>query len=170
MLVSSGFTQPETLRRWHAGGEPETLKQAPAFFDAKGLSVRQFFATSADGTPVPYFVVGPDHPVAGPTLLTGYGGFEISLTPSYSGVIGRGWLARGGTYVVANLRGGGEYGPPWHQSAAKEHRHRGYEDFAAVATRLVDRGITTRGRPGDGGGGNRGPLVGGGVTRYPQLF
>ena len=90
---------------------PETLKQAPAFFDATGMSVRQFFATSADGTAVPYFVVGPDRPGPGPTLLTGYGGFEVSLTPSYSGIIGRGWLARGGTYVVANLRGGGEYGP-----------------------------------------------------------
>src|SRR5262249_34934988 len=106
MLLSSGVTQPETLRRADTGREPETLKQAPAFFDAAGLSMRQFFATSADGTRVPYFVVGPDAPASGPVLLTGYGGFEISLTPSYSGVIGRGWLARGGTYVVANLRGG----------------------------------------------------------------
>ena len=105
--------------------------------------MRQFFATSADGTSVPYFVVGPDRPGPGPTLLTGYGGFEISLTPSYSGIIGRGWLARGGTYVVANLRGGGEYGPQWHLSAIKEHRHRVYEDFAAVAADLVTRGITT---------------------------
>jgi prolyl oligopeptidase len=170
MLVSSGFTQPETLRRWHADGEPETLKQAPAFFDAAGLSVRQFFATSADGTSVPYFVVGPDHPASGPTLLTGYGGFEISLTPSYSGVIGRGWLARGGTYVVANLRGGGEYGPQWHLSATKEHRHRVYEDFAAVAADLVSRGITTRDRLGIEGGSNGGLLMGVMLTRYPQLF
>ena len=95
LLSSSGFTQPDTLRYGHIGGEPEVLKQAPAFFDATGISVRQFFATSADGTAVPYFVVGPDDPAAGPTLLTGYGGFEISLTPSYSGIIGRGWLARG---------------------------------------------------------------------------
>jgi prolyl oligopeptidase len=132
--------------------------------------VQQFFATSADGTRVPYFVVGSGHPGSGPTLLTGYGGFEVSLTPSYSGIIGRGWLARGGTYVVANLRGGGEYGPEWHQSATKEHRHRVYEDFAAVATDLVSRGITTRDRLGIEGGSNGGLLMGVMLTRYPQLF
>src|SRR5215470_16271972 len=170
MLQSSGFTEPETLRRADIGGEPETLKQAPAFFDAAGLSVRQFFATSADGTQVPYFVVGPDDPASGPVLLTGYGGFEISLTPSYSGVIGRGWLARGGTYVVANLRGGGEYGPQWHQAAIKEHRRRVYEDFAAVAADLVERGVTTRDRLGIEGGSNGGLLMGVMLTRYPQLF
>jgi prolyl oligopeptidase len=170
MLVSSGFTQPATLRHGHIGGEAETLKQAPAFFDATGLAVQQFFATSADGTLVPYFVVGSSRPVSGPTLLTGYGGFEVSLTPSYSGIIGRGWLARGGTYVVANLRGGGEYGPDWHQSATKEHRHRVYEDFAAVAADLVGRGITTSDRLGIEGGSNGGLLMGVMLTRYPQLF
>jgi prolyl oligopeptidase len=170
MLVSSGFTQPDTLRYGHIGGTAETLKQAPAFFDATGLSVQQFFAASADGTSVPYFVVGSGHLVSGPALLTGYGGFEVSLTPSYSGIIGRGWLARGGTYVVANLRGGGEYGPQWHQSAIKEHRHRVYEDFAAVATDLVSRGITTRGQLGIEGGSNGGLLMGVMLTRYPQLF
>jgi prolyl oligopeptidase len=131
--------------------------------------VRQFFATSEDGTAVPYFVVGPDD-TSGLTLLTGYGGFEVSLTPSYSGVIGRGWLACGGTYVVANLRGGGEYGPQWHQSATKEHRHRVYEDFAAVAADLVSRGITTPARLGIEGGSNGGLLMGVMLTRYPQLF
>ena len=170
MLVSGGFIQPATLRHGYIGGEAETLKQAPAFFDATGLAVQQFFATSADGTRVPYFVVGSGHPGSGPTLLTGYGGFEVSLTPSYSGIIGRGWLARGGTYVVANLRGGGEYGPEWHQSATKEHRHRVYEDFAAVATDLVSRGITTRDRLGIEGGSNGGLLMGVMLTRYPQLF
>jgi prolyl oligopeptidase len=170
MLLSSGFTQPETLRRADIGGEPETLKQAPAFFDAAGLTAGQFFATSADGTQVPYFVVGPDDPASGPTLLTGYGGFEISLTPSYSGIVGRGWLAHGGTYVVANLRGGGEYGPQWHQAAIREHRHRVYEDFAAVAADLVDRGVTTRDRLGIEGGSNGGLLMGVMLTRYPQLF
>jgi prolyl oligopeptidase len=170
MLVSTGFTEPDTLLYGHIGGAPETLKRAPAFFDATGMSVRQFFATSADGTAVPYFVAGPDHPGAGPTLLTGYGGFEISLTPSYSGIIGRGWLARGGTYVVANLRGGGEYGPGWHLSAIKAHRHLVYEDFAAVAEDLVTRGITTRDRLGIEGGSNGGLLMGVMLTRYPELF
>ncbi len=170
MLSSSGFTEPATLRYGQVGGPVETLKQAPAFFDATGMSVRQFFATSADSTAVPYFVVGPERPGPGPTLLTGYGGFEVSLTPSYSGIIGRGWLARGGTYVVANLRGGGEYGPQWHTSAIKEHRHRVYEDFAAVATDLVSRGITTRGQLGIEGGSNGGLLMGVMLTRYPELF
>jgi prolyl oligopeptidase len=170
MLSSSGFTEPATLRYGQVGGPVETLKQAPAFFDATGMSVRQFFATSADGTAVPYFVVGPERPGPGPTLLTGYGGFEVSLTPSYSGIIGRGWLARGGTYVVANLRGGGEYGPQWHTSAIKENRHRVYEDFAAVATDLVSRGITTRGQLGIEGGSNGGLLMGVMLTRYPELF
>ena len=171
MLVSSGFIQPDTLRYGQVGGELEVLKQAPAFFDATGLAVRQFFATSADGTAVPYFVVGPEHPAGpGPTMLTGYGGFEISLTPSYSGVIGRAWLARGGTYVVANLRGGGEYGPQWHLSAIKENRHLVYEDFAAVAADLVTRGITTRAQLGIEGGSNGGLLMGVMLTRYPELF
>ena len=170
MLVATGFTEPDTLLYGQVGGETEALKRAPAFFDAAGMSVRQFFATSADGTAVPYFVVGPDHPGPGPTLLTGYGGFEISLTPSYSGIIGRGWLARGGTYVVANLRGGGEYGPQWHLSAIKKHRHLVYEDFAAVATDLVTRGIATRDLLGIEGASNGGLLMGVMLTRYPQLF
>jgi prolyl oligopeptidase len=170
LLVSSSFTEPETLRRGEVGGETETLKQAPAFFDPAGLTVRQFFAASADGTAIPYFVVGPENEAPGPTLLTGYGGFEHSLTPSYSGVIGRGWLERGGTYVVANLRGGGEYGPQWHLSAIKEHRHRVYEDFAAVAADLVSRGITVPARLGAEGGSNGGLLMGVMLTRYPRLF
>jgi prolyl oligopeptidase len=170
MLSSSGFTEPDTLLYGHIGGETEPLKRAPAFFDASGMSVRQFFATSADGTAVPYFVTGPEHAGPGPTLLTGYGGYEVSLTPSYSGIVGRGWLARGGTYVVANLRGGGEYGPDWHTSAMKEHRHRVYEDFAAVAADLVTRGITSRDRLGIEGGSNGGLLMGVMLTRSPELF
>jgi prolyl oligopeptidase len=169
-LVSSGYTEPPTLRYGHIGGEAEVLKQAPAFFDTNGLTVRQFFATSADGTQVPYFVTGPTDPGTGPTLLTGYGGFEVSYPPSYSGIIGRGWLARGGTFVQANLRGGGEYGPDWHLSAQKENRHLVYEDFAAVAQDLVARGITTRDRLGINGGSNGGLLMGVMLTQYPELF
>jgi prolyl oligopeptidase len=169
-LLSSGYTEPATLRYGQIGGEVEILKRAPAFFDAAGLTVRQFFATSADGTAVPYFVTGPSDPASGPTLLTGYGGFEVSYPPSYSGIIGRGWLAGGGTYVQANLRGGGEYGPDWHLSAIKEHRHLVYEDFAAVAEDLVARGITTREQLGIQGGSNGGLLMGVMLTRYPELF
>jgi prolyl oligopeptidase len=169
LLNASGYTQPATLYRGEVGGGVEVLKRAPAFFDAEGLEVRQHFATSEDGTRVPYFVVrrpGAD----GPTMLYGYGGFEVSLTPSYSGVIGRGWLARGGTYVVANIRGGGEYGPTWHNSVLRGQRLRVYEDFAAVARDLVSRGITRPERLAIHGGSNGGLLMGVMLTRYPELF
>ena len=169
MLYSSGFIQPGTLSYGQVGGESEPLKHAPSFFDAARESVRQFFATSADGTQVPYFVVGSSQ-VPAPTLLTGYGGFELSLTPSYNGAVGRAWLARGGTYVVANLRGGGEYGPQWHTSATKEHRHLVYEDFAAVAKDVIERGFTTPSQLGIEGGSNGGLLMGVMLTRYPELF
>jgi len=158
--------EPERLK-------PEPLKAMPAFFDAAGLAVSQHFATSDDGTRVPYFQIGPAEPPATgarPTLLYGYGGFEISLTPSYSGGLGRAWLTRGGTYVVANIRGGGEYGPAWHQAALKEHRHRAYEDFAAVARDLVARGVTTPEHLGAQGGSNGGLLMGNMLTQYPELF
>lgn len=144
-LDVSGFLQPSTLHHGWLDADAETLKQAPARFDTAGLTAEQFFATSPDGTRVPYFVIGPgrspDGP--GPALLHGYGGFEVSLTPSYDAVTGRAWLERGGTYVVANIRGGGEYGPDWHQAALGARRPRAYEDFAAVAGDLVARGITT---------------------------
>ncbi|MEV4314589.1 prolyl oligopeptidase family serine peptidase [Actinocrispum sp. NPDC049592] len=167
-LNSSGYTEPATLRRGDlsAASSPEILKQAPALFDTTGIEVRQLFATSADGTKIPYYVVGS----GGPTLLSGYGGFEISLTPSYLGHVGRGWLARGGTYVVANLRGGGEYGPEWHSQAVKENRHLVYEDFVAVAKDLVAQGITTPGKLGIQGGSNGGLLMGVMLTRYPEHF
>lgn len=170
MLNSSGFTEPSTLWRGEVGGELEILKQAPARFDASGLSVRQFFATSADGTRIPYFVAGRPESGPAPTLLNGYGGFEVVKKPAYSGVTGRAWLARGGTYVVANIRGGGEYGPDWHNAVLKLNRLKTYEDFAAVAADLVTRGITTVGQLGAIGGSNGGLLMGVMLTRYPELF
>src|SRR4029077_13928095 len=112
MLVSNGFTEPDTLIYGQIGGASQTLKRAPAFFDATGMSVRQFFATSADVTLVPYFVVGPDHPGPRPTLLTGYGGFEVSLTPSYSGIVGRGLVGPGGNHVVGHLPRRGQVRSP----------------------------------------------------------
>ena len=176
-LDSQSFTEPSTLRRGvigDPGGDDavEVLKRAPRRFDATGLVARQHFATSDDGTQVPYFVVGPEDPgpETGPTLMTGYGGFEIPLTPSYSAIMGRGWLSRGGTYVVANIRGGGEYGPKWHMAALREKRPRAYEDFAAVARDLVARGITTPERLGIQGGSNGGLLMGVMLTTYPELF
>ncbi|WP_245620588.1 prolyl oligopeptidase family serine peptidase [Cryptosporangium arvum] len=170
LLAVDGYLTPPELHRLVAGSdEPaEVLKNSPARFDPAGLSVNQYFATSADGTKVPYFVVGTGRP--GPTLLNGYGGFEVPLLPGYDGGLGRAWLARGGTYAVANIRGGGEYGPRWHQAALKENRHRAYEDFAAVAADLVARGVTTADQLGVSGGSNGGLLTGNMYTRYPELF
>ena len=134
-LTATDYLTPTTLALAEIGQAPETLKTMPAFFDAKGKVIEQHFATSKDGTRVPYFVVH-DRAMkldgSNPTLLYGYGGFEISLTPSYSGGMGRAWLEKGGVYVVANIRGGGEYGPRWHQAALKQNRHKAY-DMAAVA-------------------------------------
>ncbi|MUL81781.1 MULTISPECIES: prolyl oligopeptidase family protein [unclassified Mycolicibacterium] len=166
---SSGFTTPSRLLHGTAGGPLVQLKSAPAFYDADGIGVEQHFATSKDGTKVPYFVVGR-HEEPSPTYLYGYGGFQNSLTPGYIGGVGRAWLARGGTYVQANIRGGGEYGPGWHKQAMRENRHVVYEDFAAIAADLVRRGITTVEQLGASGGSNGGLLMGVMLTHYPELF
>lgn len=170
-LDSSGFTTPSRLLQGPVDGPLEQIKSTPAFFDAEGMTVAQHFATSQDGTSIPYFVVRPrDATGPGPTLLGGYGGFEVARTPGYDGVLGRLWLARGGTYVLANIRGGGEYGPGWHTQAMRAGRHLVAEDFAAVATDLVDRGITTVQQLGAQGGSNGGLLMGIMLTKYPKLF
>ncbi len=120
---------------------------------------------------MPWFLVRPKGSRGpAPTLLTGYGGFEVSYTPFYSGLVGKGWLERGGAFAVANIRGGGEYGPRWHQAALRERRPRAYEDFAAVARALVRRKVTTRARLGIMGGSNGGLLVGNMLVRHPELF
>lgn len=172
-LTATDYLTPSTLSLATVGQAPELLKCMPAFFDASGLVVEQHFAASDDGTRIPYFLVGPADLVrdgTAPTLLYGYGGFEISLTPGYSGALGQAWLAQGGVYVVANIRGGGEYGPRWHQAALRENRHRAYEDFAAVADDLVARRITSPGHLGAQGGSNGGLLAGMMLTRYPERF
>jgi prolyl oligopeptidase len=170
-LDSSGFDTPSRLLYGAAGGTLEEIKRAPSFFDAGDLVVTQHFARSDDGTAIPYFVVGHRHNQGpGPTLLGGYGGFEVARTPGYEGVLGRLWLARGGTYVLANIRGGGEYGPTWHTQAMREGRHLVAEDFAAVARDLVKRGITTVEQLGAQGGSNGGLLMGIMLTQYPELF
>jgi len=173
-LTVSGYLEPTSLYYGTLGaGDPAPLKHEPQFFDASKYEVHQFFATSIDGTRVPYFVVGPKGMKAdgsNPTLLYGYGGFEVSLQPSYSGSVGRAWLSRGGVYVIANIRGGGEYGPRWHQAALKANRPRAYEDFAAVAGDLVARKITSKPHLGIMGGSNGGLLMGNMLTLYPHLF
>jgi len=156
-----------------SGRAAEKLKQAPSFFDASRMVVSQHEAVSNDGTRIPYFEVAPrDLALNGstPTLLTGYGGFEISETPYYDGVLGSGWLERGGVFVLANIRGGGEFGPAWHESAIKEHRMRCYEDFSAVARDLIARKVTSPAHLGCMGGSNGGLLVGNMLTQYPDLF
>ena len=170
-LDSSGFDMPSRLLWGRVGEEVVEVKSAPAFFDASDIEVAQHFVASADGTMIPYFVVGHrDSSGPGKTLLGGYGGFENSSVPGYGGVLGRLWLTRGGTYVLANIRGGGEYGPRWHTQAMREGRHLVDEDFAAVARDLVDRGITTVDQLGAQGGSNGGLLMGIMLTKYPELF
>jgi prolyl oligopeptidase len=173
-LSVTGFLTPSTLERGVLGEDaPETLKHEPAFFDASKFEVSQHFVKSKDGTRVPYFEIAPKGlklDGSNRTLLYGYGGFEVSLLPYYSGTVGRAWLARGGVYVVANIRGGGEYGPAWHQAALKANRPRAYEDFAAVAEDLVRRGVTSPQHLGAEGGSNGGLLMGNMLTEYPQLF
>ncbi|MGH3351424.1 MAG: prolyl oligopeptidase family serine peptidase [Nocardioides sp.] len=180
-VVTSGYLTPTTYATTtlgdpsSAGSAPEVLKSAPAWFEADGLVAEQRFATSLDGTRVPYFIVGRQAHIDGSTppaatLLYGYGGFEIPMTPGYSAGVGRAWLDEGGVYVVANIRGGGEYGPAWHQAALKENRHRAYEDFAAVARDLVATGVTDAERLGVQGGSNGGLLTGNMLTLYPDLF
>ncbi len=170
-LDSSGFDTPSRLLHGSVGEQLHPIKSAPTFFDAGKIDVAQHFVTSADGTAIPYFTVRPsDVRGPGPTLLSGYGGFETSMTPTYSGVLGRLWLAHGGTLAVANIRGGGEYGPRWHAQAVRSGRHKVAEDFAAVATDLADRGITTPDLLGARGGSNGGLLMGVMLTKYPELF
>jgi prolyl oligopeptidase len=172
-LVSADFLTPTTLSIADIGGKPELLKSNPAFFDGSKHVIEQHFATSQDGTRVPYFLVRPKGLASdgsAPTLLYGYGGFEVAMTPTYSGSIGKAWLEKGGVYVLANIRGGGEYGPRWHQAALKENRHKAYEDFAAVADDLVARKVTSPRRLGTMGGSNGGLLMGNMLVRYPEKF
>ncbi len=177
-MTVSDFLAPTALYRGEVGKPPQKLKSTPAFFDASGLEVTQHFAISKDGTRIPYFMIaekGLQCDGTHPTLLYGYGGFEIALTPAYSAGVGRAWLTgdgapSGNVYVVANIRGGGEYGPRWHQAALRENRLRACEDFAAVARDLIARGVTAPKRLGIQGGSNGGLLVGNMLTLYPQLF
>lgn len=173
-LSTNGFLTPNTLALGTAGkGPAETLKQLPAFFNAEGLAVTQHEATSKDGTRVPYFQVArKDLALDGPnrTLLYGYGGFEIAMQPGYRPAVGAAWLEKGGVYVVANIRGGGEFGPRWHQAALKANRPRAFDDFIAVAEDLIARKVTTPRHLGIQGGSNGGLLMGNMLTRRPDLF
>jgi len=173
-ISSQSFLTPSTLWTFNTDTmEKAPIKSLPSWFDADSMVAEQFFASSPDGTKVPYFVVrGKDIKMDGtnPTLLYGYGGFEISLNPSYSATRGKLWMERGGVYVLANIRGGGEYGPKWHQAGLKTERQRIYDDFIAVAEDLIDKGVTTPKHLGIEGGSNGGLLMGVMFTQRPDLF
>ena len=173
MLSYESFLTPPTLFLLDQGAEPRAIKSMPAQFDTGQLQQLQYFATSRDGTRVPYYVVGPtDLPGDGssPTYMFGYGGFEIPLTPAYPTAINMEWLKAGGVYVQANLRGGGEYGPGWHHAALLDQRQRAYDDFIAVAEDLIRRGITSPKKLGIRGRSNGGLLVTAVMVQRPDLF
>ncbi|MEM9570977.1 MAG: prolyl oligopeptidase family serine peptidase [Pseudomonadota bacterium] len=169
-----GYLTPDSLLTFDAAtNTTASLKALPSKFDANGLVVHQKEATSADGTKIPYFVVHRDGITldgSTPTLLYGYGGFQVSLRPSYSGGVGRMWLERGGAYVVANIRGGGEFGPMWHQAGLKGDRQRIYDDFIAVGEDLIAKGITSSDHLGIMGGSNGGLLMGVMLNQRPDLW
>lgn len=173
-FTHADFLTPDSLYLAHAGNdERELLKQRPAFFDASSMEIAQNEAVSKDGTRIPYFIVKPKNlklDGKNPTLLYGYGGFEVSLTPYYSAGVGKAWLEKGGVYVLANIRGGGEFGPRWHQAALKENRQKAYDDFIAVAEDLVAKKITQPKKLGIMGGSNGGLLMGVMMTQRPDLF
>ena len=168
------FLTPDSLLSYNTSTEDVvTLKSLPPKFDATGLKVEQHFATSKDGTKIPYFLVSKeDIPMDGttPTLLYGYGGFQVSMNPSYSAVTGRLWLEKGGAYVLANIRGGGEFGPAWHQAGLKQNRQRIYDDFIAVGEDLVESGVTSPEHLGIMGGSNGGLLMGVMLNQRPDLW
>ena len=170
----AGFLTPSSV--WLADAQAASISVAKtlrAQFDASRDTVEQREATSKDGTKVPYFAVHPKAMKldgANPTVLTAYGGFEVTNTPSYSGTVGKLWLEHGGVFVLANIRGGGEFGPAWHEAGLKTHRQVIYDDFAAVAQDLIAHGITSPRRLGIMGGSNGGLLMGVEMTQHPDLW
>ena len=173
MYSVTDFLTPSTLYYSDGSGAPEVIKTSPSNFDAAGMEVEQFEATSADGTKIPYFLVKPKGMVmdgTNPTLLTGYGGFQVPRLPSYLGSIGKIWVERGGAYILGNMRGGGEFGPNWHQSAIRENKQRTWDDFIAIAEDAIARGITSPEHLGIQGGSQGGLLVGTAFTQRPELF
>lgn len=173
-INSQSFLQPSTLWTYDSkSGQKTAAKSLPDWFDASQMIADQYFATSKDGTKVPYFIVRKKDLVmdgSNPTLLYGYGGFEVSLNPSYSATRGKLWLENGGIYVLANIRGGGEYGPKWHQAGLKTNRQVIYDDFISVAEDLIDKKLTSPKHLGIEGGSNGGLLMGVMFTQRPDLF
>lgn len=173
MYTVTGFLAPTTLYYSDGSAPPAVLKTSPAYFDPDGATVEQYEATSKDGTKIPYFIVKPKGMKADgstATLLTGYGGFQVPRLPAYLGSTGKLWVEKGGAYVLANMRGGGEFGPQWHQTAIRENKQRTWDDFIAVGEDLVKRGFTKPQHLGIQGGSQGGLLVGTAFTQRPDLF
>lgn len=174
LIQYEGFLTPDSLMSYNPVTDAvQTLKSLPVLFDAQDLVVEQFEAVSSDGTQIPYFVVHKkDVSLDGrtPTLLYGYGGFQVSMRPFYSVLNGKLWLERGGAYVLANIRGGGEFGPSWHQAGLKTERQLIYDDFIAVAEQLIEKKITSQKHLGIMGGSNGGLLMGVMLTQRPELW
>ncbi len=173
MYTVSGFLEPTTLYYADGNAAPAVLKTSPSYFESEGMAVEQFEATSKDGTKIPYFIVKPKGMTMNgstPTLMYGYGGYQVSMLPSYLGATGKLWLENGGAYVLTNLRGGGEFGPGWHQTAMRENKQRTWDDFQAVGDDLVARGFTSPEHLGIQGGSQGGLLVGTALTQRPDLF
>jgi len=173
-LSTAGFITPNSLYLCGgAGAYPALIKSRKPQFDASNLMVEQLWATSKDGTKIPYFIVhrkNMKYDGSNATLLEAYGGFQVSQTPFYSGARGKLWLEKGGVYVLANIRGGGEFGPAWHEAGLKTHRQRIYDDFYAVGKDLVDRKITSTKHLGIEGGSNGGLLMGVEMTQHPEMW
>ncbi|MBL7555001.1 MAG: S9 family peptidase [Bdellovibrionaceae bacterium] len=172
LVTYSNFNQPTTLYSYE-NSRLTKLRALPAFFNSVGIQVEQRWANSKDGTKVPYYLVRNKKHInnsKNPTLLYAYGGFEVAMQPYYSGVMGKAWLENGGTYVLANIRGGGEFGPSWHQSALKLNRQRAFDDFFAVAEDLIKTKVTSPNNLGIMGGSNGGLLMGVALTQRPDLF
>ena len=173
MFSSTDFLTPSTIFYAEDGVTLEKVKESPERFDASGMEIEQYEATSKDGTKIPYFVVKPEGMKAdgsNPALLTGYGGFQVPRLPGYLGSIGKMFLERGGVYILGNMRGGGEFGPGWHQTAIRENKQRTWDDFIAIAEDAIARGITSAEHLGIQGGSQGGLLVGTAFTQRPDLF
>ena len=173
-LTLTDYLTPSTWFLAHAGTDKrEALKSLPAFFDASPYKVEQFEVGSKDGERIPYFLLmnkNTKFDGKNPTLLYGYGGFEVSQLPGYSATVGNAWLNNGGVYVVANIRGGGEFGPRWHQAGLKANRQKVFDDFIAIAEDLIAKKITAPRHLAIYGGSNGGLLVGAVAVQRPELF
>ncbi|MFA7481963.1 MAG: prolyl oligopeptidase family serine peptidase [Vulcanimicrobiota bacterium] len=172
-LSHEDFVTPTTLYYHDGGSEHSKIKSLPERFNSQDLVCEQLWVESPDGTRVPYYILYKEQLPLGantPAVLYGYGGFEVSLLPRYLSLVGANWLEQGGIYISANIRGGGEFGPTWHQAALRENRFKAFEDFEAVARDVVNRGFTSPERLAIHGGSNGGLLTGSVLTRHPELF